>query len=429
VEGNRWQALQGHLKAARAALQDGDRTRALAEVDVILAIDPEFVAAGALRDQILTTDGTRQSPAEPAPDVPTTATPPVLVSAEGYARFEQRTRQRRIDKRTAAAGAALAGGRFAEAAAAIEEIRELDPDAAGLPALVAAADEARRARGRRPASRPANQSKGPQLVAAGVFAAVMLAAPRSQPRLLLAHPMTFIATLVTDVQPAPPSLATGSAAAPATAEPTGATGTSGNADTTGIAAPSMPPPPYWPSSVETAPAPIVQPEPMVQPLPRPLQPDDEAPHALPPVPAGTPAATPVVPAATHEPPPAPPLREVARPIDSPAPIADDALIRQTLQRYRSAYERLDAQSARAVYPSVNERALARAFDDLESQHLTFDNCDVQVNGASAAAACRGTARYVPKVGSREPRTEPRVWNFTLRKDGSGWKIDTARAER
>ena len=105
------------------------------------------------------------------------------------------------------------------------------------------------------------------------------------------------------------------------------------------------------------------------------------------------------------------------------------LIKQALQRYRSAYEGLDAQSAHAVWPAVNEAALARAFDGLESQSLVFDACDVRQYGESATAICHGSARYVPKVGSREPRVEPRVWNFTLRKAGTDWKIDSARAER
>jgi len=61
--------------------------------------------------------------------------------------------------------------------------------------------------------------------------------------------------------------------------------------------------------------------------------------------------------------------------------------------------------------------------------LTFDACDVRVSGDAATATCQGSARYVPKVGSREPRVEPRVWNFTLRKNGSDWQIATARAER
>jgi hypothetical protein len=36
---------------------------------------------------------------------------------------------------------------------------------------------------------------------------------------------------------------------------------------------------------------------------------------------------------------------------------------------------------------------------------------------------------VPKIGSRQPRIEPRIWSFALRKIGADWKIDNARAER
>jgi len=74
-------------------------------------------------------------------------------------------------------------------------------------------------------------------------------------------------------------------------------------------------------------------------------------------------------------------------------------------------------AAQAVWPAVNETALARAFNGLESQTLTFDDCDVRVSGEAAWATCRGSARYVPKVGSRDPRTESRTWTFTLKKAG------------
>ena len=102
---------------------------------------------------------------------------------------------------------------------------------------------------------------------------------------------------------------------------------------------------------------------------------------------------------------------------------------RALQRYRAAYEGLDAQSAHAVWPAVNQAALARASDGLESQTLTFDACDVRMRGEAATAICHGSARYVTKVGSRDARVEPRVWNFTLHKAGTDWKIDSARAER
>ena len=78
---------------------------------------------------------------------------------------------------------------------------------------------------------------------------------------------------------------------------------------------------------------------------------------------------------------------------------------------------------------VNEQALQRAFQALESQTLTFDACDVQLRGSSATATCRGSTQYVPKFGSREPRIEPRLWNFTLQKFGETWQIASARTQR
>jgi hypothetical protein len=105
-----------------------------------------------------------------------------------------------------------------------------------------------------------------------------------------------------------------------------------------------------------------------------------------------------------------------------AELAETGAVEATLRRYAEAYERLDAAAARAVWPSVDERALARAFDGLESQGLTFDRCEVSVAGAMASAACSGRARYVPKVGSRDPLVEQRRWTFHLRKVESGWQI-------
>jgi hypothetical protein len=121
---------------------------------------------------------------------------------------------------------------------------------------------------------------------------------------------------------------------------------------------------------------------------------------------------------------------VSRPaVIVPARSDDEQLVKDVLQRYRSAYEELDARRAQAVWPGVNEPALQRAFQGLESQNLTFDGCDVQLRGPAATATCRGTMTYVPKVGSREPHVEPRVWNFTLQKTGDAWQIQNARADR
>jgi hypothetical protein len=109
---------------------------------------------------------------------------------------------------------------------------------------------------------------------------------------------------------------------------------------------------------------------------------------------------------------------------------EERLVREVLQRYRLAYEELDARLASDVWPAVDRPALARAFESLASQTLEFDDCQVELRGEAADAMCRGSARYVPKVGNREPRIESRVWSFRLRKVGEeDWEIASARADR
>jgi len=167
----------------------------------------------------------------------------------------------------------------------------------------------------------------------------------------------------------------------------------------------VPPPALRPTAVPVSLSTPIQTQPQQLVVPQPVQ--------------ALPTAAPVVTVVTDSPPPA----FVPR-------VADErALVEETLGRYRRAYNRLDAQSAQAVYPGVNAPALARAFDGLESQSLQFDECDIDVRGGSANVTCRGTSRYVTKIGSRDPHVEPRTWDFTLRKDQGAWKIENARAGR
>ena len=108
---------------------------------------------------------------------------------------------------------------------------------------------------------------------------------------------------------------------------------------------------------------------------------------------------------------------------------EQSAIQQALGQYRSAYQRLDADAARAVWPSVDVRALARAFDSLSSQERAFDSCQFDVAAETATAQCRGSATYTPKIGSRGARLEPRQWVFQLRKAADGWKIQSAQTRR
>ena len=112
---------------------------------------------------------------------------------------------------------------------------------------------------------------------------------------------------------------------------------------------------------------------------------------------------------------------------APPPRDESAEVRAILERYESAYTRLDPSLARAVWPGVNESALARAFSSLASQEISLGRCDVSVSGATARATCTGTAKWTPKVGGGGARTEARRWTFDLRRAGDGWQIERALA--
>jgi hypothetical protein len=111
--------------------------------------------------------------------------------------------------------------------------------------------------------------------------------------------------------------------------------------------------------------------------------------------------------------------------------ADQAAIERALRQYKDAYEHLDAKAASAVWPTVDQRALSRAFAGLASQSLDFRGCEVVLRaGASkATASCSGTAEYVRKVGDARVRVEPRQWTFTLNKTQGAWRIEAVDGSR
>jgi len=402
--------------------------RAIDEVNAALTIDPNFLAAHALRDRIIATpvgvapSGPRAAAASAdtapphMPESVPAAAPPVVPTmqsmTEGYAKFEQRAKRRRVDRRLDAARQAIDAGRLKAAASALDEVIELDPNLPDLRELTARFDDLRR--------QAEATHRGPRIAAAGVFVVLILGASwLHESTSLISRPMIAAAPLL---------LATPLPLAGFEPDPV-AVATAGERETT-------------PEVLR----PMVEAEPaearaiLSSAMPRPAI---DTPELAPPMPPVAPATPPVVEAprvigavqdASLGSSPAPVEMVAANVPRPPSPMveisADDSmLVKQALQRYRVAYEGLDARSAQAVWPAVNQAALARAFDGLESQSLTFDACDVRVRGEIATATCQGSARYVPKIGSREPRTEPRVWNFSLHKAGNDWKIQSARAER
>jgi hypothetical protein len=106
--------------------------------------------------------------------------------------------------------------------------------------------------------------------------------------------------------------------------------------------------------------------------------------------------------------------------------ADEDRIRAALTRWQTAYSALDARAAREVWPSVDTRALERAFQTLKSQDVRFERCELTVSGGSARAACTGRATYVPRVGRQSPHTTSREWTFELQKTDERWTIASAR---
>ena len=118
---------------------------------------------------------------------------------------------------------------------------------------------------------------------------------------------------------------------------------------------------------------------------------------------------------------APPIAEAA-PTAASAVAGEEVAVRNVLSRYRSAYQSLNVNAAKGVWPSVDAKALSRAFAGLQSQQFDFSECQIALDNNRATAACGGTARFVPKVGNRSERVEFRRWTFQMRKADEQWTI-------
>jgi hypothetical protein len=125
-----------------------------------------------------------------------------------------------------------------------------------------------------------------------------------------------------------------------------------------------------------------------------------------------------------------PAKESAPPSSAPSaatpPPAREAAtvgVQSVIDRYRAAFNSLNTGGISSFWPTVNERALAKAFEQLQAQRFDFDGCQIDVSGQFARALCSGTANFITKVGSKAPRTEPRRWTFHLSRAANGWIID------
>ena len=123
-----------------------------------------------------------------------------------------------------------------------------------------------------------------------------------------------------------------------------------------------------------------------------------------------------------EPPPERAAEPAARPAaEAPAKPAAEPRIRAVLSSYEAAFRSLDASAVQRIWPGVDERALARAFEGLSSQSVSLGNCAFAISGTTATAQCTGSATWTPKVGSGS-RTVARRWQFSLQNAGDDWQI-------
>ena len=189
-----------------------------------------------------------------------------------------------------------------------------------------------------------------------------------------------------------------------------------------------------PTPRATTPSAAVPPSATTASTARPPSADSSSPAGVPPAPApavpqvglertplGGGISTADVPAPPRTPAPAAAPPAAAAAVPAAPPMSDERRVRAALDRYQMAYSRLDATAARAVWPSVDRRALERAFGGLASQSISLGQCNVRVNGGSAQADCSGNASWTPRVGGGS-QTAARRWRFDLQNTAGEWVI-------
>jgi hypothetical protein len=129
------------------------------------------------------------------------------------------------------------------------------------------------------------------------------------------------------------------------------------------------------------------------------------------------AALPVV---AMPPPPRPAPEAAPKPVQPPA-ISEETKVRAVLARFEAAYTNLSAAAAQEVWPTVDARTLASAFNSLQSQQVSLGRCSIVIDRATARANCTGTTSWTPKIGGGR-RIESRRWEFDLVAEDGTWHI-------
>jgi len=112
----------------------------------------------------------------------------------------------------------------------------------------------------------------------------------------------------------------------------------------------------------------------------------------------------------------------------PAPVrgvADETQqVLRVLQRYKAAYESLDAKAVAAVYPSVDVARLEAAFGQFSkmSYDIQVPVDGISLDGQTATVTTAETMRPVSRSVRAQPQTTTAV--FTMRRSGTSWTIQS-----
>jgi hypothetical protein len=122
------------------------------------------------------------------------------------------------------------------------------------------------------------------------------------------------------------------------------------------------------------------------------------------------------------------MRPPADAVGSAALAPESAALARVLVRYQNAYSTRDASAAAAIWPTVDRRALSRAFERLQNQELGLSGCTYAVASTSATARCDGVLRYARRIGDTSPKVEQHTWTIEFVKKGAAWHIVRVSAE-
>lgn len=107
---------------------------------------------------------------------------------------------------------------------------------------------------------------------------------------------------------------------------------------------------------------------------------------------------------------------------TPSAAATEAGVRETLEKYSTALESLDANAVKKIQPSIAIDNLTKAFKEMRELKVDIDTVRLlSMDGATARVSCRVTQTLIPRAGSKRTTAVTRV--MRLRRDTDSWVID------